>query len=110
MRSGAKYGAGEITMYDLIYMEDSKMDLQMIESYYDRIDSRITDRLLNALDDCVQSIQEMPYRYPKYPFYPEYRYATAKKYHVFYKVNEDRKVIEIHRIIYGSRDMESELT
>jgi plasmid stabilization system protein ParE len=50
-----------------------------------------------------------PYSCPVYEDVPDYRKLVVGDYLVFYIVNEDAKIVEIHRIFHGSRDIRQHL-
>jgi len=93
-------------MFSIKYMHGAKRNLLEIEKNLDTIDTRLTDKILQAIDERIQSLQEMPMRYPKYPHNPRYRWTGIHNYMIFYKVVGDNR-IEIHRILHGARDIES---
>jgi plasmid stabilization system protein ParE len=47
----------------------------------------------------------MPYMYPAYEYFPDYRKIVIGNYLAFYTVNEEDKTIEIHRILPGIWDL-----
>ena len=93
-------------MYNVKYMHGAKRNLLEIEKTLDAKDARLTDKILQAIDECIQSLQEMPMRYPTYPHNPKYRWTGVFNYMIFYKIVGD-SLIEIHRILHGARDIES---
>jgi plasmid stabilization system protein ParE len=63
--------------------------------------------LLNALDDSISILQQFPCSFKVYKpikeLEYEYRLLPVKNYVVFYVVKE--QVVEIHRILYGKKDL-----
>ena len=53
-------------MYDIKYMHGAKQNLLEIEKMLNIKDTRLTDKILQAISERIQSLQEMPLRYPKY--------------------------------------------
>jgi len=94
-------------MYKIKYVEKVKQNISEIEKNLDKIDKKLTDKILKALNERIQSLQEMPLRYPKYPHKPQFRWTAVHKHIIFYKVCDDRKIVEIHRIIHGARDVKN---
>jgi len=92
-------------MYVVKYMHGARHNLLEIEKYLDTKDTRLTNNILQAIDERIQSLQEMPMRYPKYPHNPRYRWTGTHNYMIFYKIVSNN-VIEIHRILHGARDIE----
>lgn len=65
------------------------------------------DDLLDAVDEAVRALSEMPYRHALYPLLfamkREIRFIPIKNYNLFYVVNEDQKTVEIWRLIHQLR-------
>jgi plasmid stabilization system protein ParE len=93
-------------MYDIKYMQGARINLLEIEKNLDAKDTRLADKILQAINERVQSLQEMPMRYPKYPHNPRYRWTGTYNYMIFYKV-VGSDMVEIHRVLHGARDIES---
>lgn len=96
-------------MYKIEYFPHSRDDLQAIEDYLDTIDHRLTNKIFEGIRLKIQDLEEMPLRYPKYMYRPEYRVLGIYNYLVFYKVIEETKTIEIRRILHGARNLEHEI-
>jgi plasmid stabilization system protein ParE len=54
-------------------------------------------------------LKDYPYSCPEYEDDPDYRRLVVGDYLVFYKVNEDDKTIEVHRILHGSQNIQKQL-
>ena len=63
--------------------------------------------------DTIRSLGVMPERYPIYEAEPWHsrglRYAAARSYLIFYMVDFQTQTVSISRIIYGGRDIRSQL-
>jgi len=97
-------------MYRIEYFPHARADLLEIENYLDKIDHRLTNKIFQAIRDRIQGLEDMPLRYPKYAYHPEYRVLGVHSYLVFYLVVEKSKTIEIRRILHGARNVEYEIT
>lgn len=93
-------------MYNVKYMHGARYNLFEIEKNLDTKDTRLADKILQAIDERIQSLQEMPMRYPKYPHNPRYRWTGVHNYMIFYKI-VGNNMVEVHRIMHGARDIES---
>jgi len=51
----------------------------------------------------IAKLKTNPFLCEKYQERPAYRRMVVGDYLVFYKILEDKKQIEIHRILHGSR-------
>ena len=96
-------------MYSIEYFPFVRDDLREIENYLDEIDPGITDKVLIAIQESIQSLDEMPFRYPEYVYRPDYRVVSVYNYMIFYVVAEDRKVVEVRRILHSARNLAHEL-
>jgi len=93
-------------MYQIKYMHGARSNLLEIEKNLDAKDTRLTDKILQAINERIQTLQEMPMRYPKYLHNPRYRWTGIYNYIIFYKV-VGNNVVEVHRVLHGARDIES---
>ncbi len=98
-------------MYSVIYSRESRTDLEDIYKY-------IADELMNKgvairqsknISKVIRRLSTMPKRYPVYRDEPwhskEIRYVPIDSYIVFYSVNENLKIVNIVRIMYGASDL-----
>ena len=92
-------------MYKILYIEIAKNNLKIIKKHLDSVDRRLTIKILCEISERILSLKDMPLRYPKYIDNPNYRWTGVKNYMIFYKVIEETKTIEIHRILHGARDI-----
>ena len=103
-------------MYELDFLPLAKRDINDIILYIaDTLDApQAALDLLDALEASVENLKEFPYMCRLYdiglPLELEYRALPVKNYLVFYVVLEDKKTVEIHRVIYAKRDMTKILT
>ncbi len=69
--------------------------------------------LLEALDQSISRLKDFPYSCRVYQpvklLEQEYRILTVKNYAIFYTVDEQKKLVEIARVIYAKRDLEKQL-
>ena len=97
------------------YTEDAEQDLQSIFDYVTNIllepvtAKNQTDRIINAVD----TLDHLPLRFRlwgKEPWRSKgLRVLPVDNYLVFYLPNEPQKSIDIIRIMYGRRDIETHL-
>lgn len=101
--------------YKVTYTESAKKDLKSIFGY---ISKKLlapenaagqTQRIMAA----VRKLDTMPRRYKLYeeePWYSqELRYFSIDNYLVFYKVNDEIGKVYVVRIMYGGRDIRTQL-
>ncbi|MDR1099836.1 MAG: type II toxin-antitoxin system RelE/ParE family toxin [Treponema sp.] len=87
--------------YKLKFLESAKDDKEEIKKYLNRYYPGTVKNFIKKLKNCIENIEETPYMYPKYEYYPNYRKAVVGNYLVFYKANEENKTVEIQRILPG---------
>jgi len=94
----------------VIYLPSAKLELDEIVDYIS-IELKAPEAALDfidAVDDMAHKLSDMPYRHPIYHSRfrsdSEVRFVPVRNYNVFYKVDEEHKTVEIHRIIYQRRD------
>ena len=90
-----------------------KYRLEYISTFYSDISQVIINlgeypqkakRLFAKLDKKLNGLTKMPEMYPVYEDFPVFRKITVEDYLVFYTVNVNDKLIEVHRLIYGRMD------
>lgn len=93
-------------MYKVVYLPTARRQLEDAVMYIstELCAPEAAMKLLDEVDDAVQKLTEMPYRFPIYhTFYAmkqEIRFFPVKNYNVFYVVNEETKTVEIWRILH----------
>ena len=97
-------------MYELVYLPVAKSDIENIVLYISKKLSspKTALNLLDAFEQAANALKVFPYAHEVYkfskPLSKEYRYVTVKNYIIFYTVFEDKKVVEIRRVLYGKMD------
>lgn len=70
--------------------------------------------MLNLLQKSIFSLDEMPGRYRIYDEEPwrsrNFHIMPVKNYLVFYIPDDNRKIVNVVRVIYGSRNLEEQLS
>ena len=96
-------------MYKVIYLPTARRQLEEAVTYIaeELCAPDAADDLLNAVDEAVRALSEMPYRHALYPLLfamkREIRFVPVRNYNLFYVVNEDQKTVEIWRLIHQLR-------
>ncbi|MDR2897761.1 MAG: type II toxin-antitoxin system RelE/ParE family toxin [Spirochaetaceae bacterium] len=99
-----------MSAYKVILLPIASQDLLDIVTYItEKLHApQAAEAFVLALDKLVEQLSQHPYSYPLYldkiPLEYEVRRAVVKNYLVFYAVTNN--TVEIHRILYGGRDME----
>jgi plasmid stabilization system protein ParE len=91
--------------YTVVFLSLARDDKVKIKSYLKQFYPSTPKKFITALKDRISALRDSPYMCPIYTHNPAYRKMVVAKYLVFYKVNDERKTIEIHRILPGSWDI-----
>ena len=93
-------------MYKLAYLPTARRKLEDAVLYI-ALDLCAPDaamHLADEIDETVQKLKEMPYRFPVYhtlyAMKHEIRFFPVKNYNVYYVVDEDTKTVEIWRVLH----------
>ena len=98
-------------MYTPKYLPSAACDIFEIEESLYEFSPSAADKFIEALDEKVENLTKQPLMYKVYEDRPYFRCMPLPyKYLCFYHVDEDVKIIRIHRILHGMRDIPSILT
>jgi len=102
-------------MYKLSYLPLANRDIADAVNYIadELLAPKAALDLLDSLDKSISSLKDFPYSCRVYrpvkPLEQEYRIMPVKNYAVFYTVDEQKKLVEITRVIYAKRDLDKQL-
>jgi len=88
-----------------VFLDLAFDDKRKIKTYLKQFYPSTPKKFVAALKDRISALKDNPYMYPVYVHNPAYRKIVVSNYLVFYKVNDEKKIIEIHRILPGSWDI-----
>jgi plasmid stabilization system protein ParE len=95
--------------YKIRPLESALEDMDSIITYLSQFYPNTPKKFKTALKRRFATLRRMPRLYPVYPDKPAYRKMLVNEYLVFYKIDEEDKCIEIHRILHSSRDINQHL-
>lgn len=95
--------------YKLKYMEDTLVDRTQINEYMSQFYPGTAKRFFTKLKKQTARLKDYPYSCPVYEDDLDYRVLVVGEYLVFYMVDDDSKVVEIHRVFHGSKDISKEM-
>ena len=93
-------------MYKGVYLPTARRQLEEAVVYIaeELCSPDAAASLLDAVDEAVRSLMEMPYRYAIYPtlytMKREVRFIPVKNYNVHYVVDGANKTVEIWRVLH----------
>jgi len=93
--------------YDIIYLKPAMGDVEEIRAYLSQFYPNTPVKFLTALKHGIEHLCDNPYLCAEYSDNPAYRKMSILDYLVFYKVFEEEKIVEIHRVLYGRRDLKT---
>ena len=103
-------------IWTVTYSAQARQDLQDIFEYiaYDLNEPKIAKNQTRRIMDGVHSLETLPMRHRLYDDEPWHSYGLRffpiDNYLVFYLTHESRKTVGVVRIMYGGRDVKTELT
>jgi len=95
--------------FNAVYLDPAMKDVVEIRGYLSQFYPSTPMKFLAALKKGVESVCENPHICPVYEDNPAYRKIVVLDYLVFYKVQETERIIEIHRVLYGMRNVKGYL-
>ena len=87
------------------YINSARIDVTEIRNNLSQYYPSTPLKFLKALKKSVETLRDNPLLYPVYEWNSAYRKMPVLDYLVFYKVFEAEQTIEIHRILYGKRNI-----
>lgn len=88
--------------YKIKYLPLAVQDLNDIARYLSGFYPQTARRVLKEMREKITKLGDTPRMCEVYALDPTYRKLVADQYLVFYHVNENVKVVEIHRVLRGS--------
>lgn len=103
-------------IYDIQISNQAEIDLRSIFEYIAFKLQSVQNAVdqLTRLEKSINSLDQMPDRFKAYEKEPWHsrglRVMSVDNYIVFYIPNHDTKVVNIIRVIYGGRDIDTQLS
>lgn len=94
--------------FEIRYLPLAVQDLDQMTEYLLQFYPDTASRTLREIEQKLAMLSQMPEMYEIYAPNPFYRKMIAGKYLVFYHVNEQRRTIDVYRILRGSWDIEKQ--
>ena len=102
-------------IYDIVISDQAEIDLRGIFEYI-AFELQATENAsgqLDRLEACIMDLDHMPKRYRQYELEPwksrGLRVALVDNYLVLYIPDDDKLVVTIIRVMYGGRDVDTQL-
>ncbi len=103
-------------IYTVIYSDAAKRDIDKIYEYiaYKLLAPKTAKKQVNRIIKIIDSLEKLPYRFSLYNEEPWFnnglRCTTVDNYMVFYYPIDKTGIVQVLRIIYGGRDIKTELS
>ena len=91
--------------YKVAYLDESKQDMKDIAVYLSQYYPNTARRFSEKVKKQILLLKNMPYMHPAYESDSFFRRMIVGDYLLFYSVNEERRLVIIHRIIHCSRNV-----
>ena len=91
--------------YKVVFLPEARADADEIMHYLSQYYQSTVISFFALLKKQISSLKSNHYIAQSYSEWPSYRRMLVADYLVFYKVDNASKMIEIHRILNGSRDI-----
>ena len=91
--------------YSIKYLEIARNDLKEVRGYLSRFYPGTTRSFLTDLRKQVNFLKDNPLMYEEYHDDAFYRRMPVGDYLLFYHVDDKKRIVEIHRVLHGSRDI-----
>ena len=89
-------------MYKIKYLPLAVQDLNEIARYLSGFYPKTASRVLKELREKITKLGDPPKMCEVYRLDPAYRRLVVDQYLVFYRVNDENKIVEIHRVLRGA--------
>ena len=88
--------------YKIKYLPLAVQDLNDIARYLSEFYPKTASRILKEMREKITKLGDTPKMCEIYRLDPTYRRMVVDQYLVFYRVNDETKVVEIYRVLRGS--------
>ena len=95
--------------YRIKYLSDTITDRNDIKTYLSQFYESTAKNFFALLKKKTAQLKSFPYSCPVYEDDSDYRVLVVRDYLVFYMVDEEEKIVEIHRIFHGSQDIKKQI-
>ena len=95
-------------MYTLEYLPSAVADILEIDAYLYEHSISAASKFADSIERLTETLIKHPLMYPVYEDDIYFRHMIILYgYRIFYHVDEEAKIIKVHRILHGTRDVKS---
>jgi len=95
--------------YRIKYLPTFPEDRDVIKAHLSQFYPGTEKRFFSLLKKKISRLKDFPHMCPVYELDPDYRKLVAGQYIVLYTLDENKAIIEIHRMLPGSWDILSHM-
>ena len=95
--------------YRIRYLPETLKDKAEIKQYLSQYYASTVKKFFALLKKRIAQVKQFPYSSPVYEDDADYRRLVVGDYLVFYMIDEANKIVEIHRIFHGLKDIRSQI-
>ena len=91
--------------YKLNTLAPAAEDIKEIKKYLAGFYQNTAKKFIRLYKQKTYRLRDMPYSCERYTDDPDYRRMVVGDYLVFYMVDDEKRIVDIHRVLHGSRDI-----
>ncbi|MDR2569551.1 MAG: type II toxin-antitoxin system RelE/ParE family toxin [Oscillospiraceae bacterium] len=95
--------------YRVDFLPKAERDMEDIEEYLSQFYPSTARKLFEKMHEKASMLEDLPYMCPAYEIDPDFRRMVIDDYLLFYTVNEEERMVDIHHIFRASRDITSQM-
>ena len=95
--------------YQVNFSENAKFDSKAITAYLAQFFTSTPRNFKNQLAKKVNLLKTTPFICQPYEFDPFFRRMVVGDYNLFYSVDEQKKLVTIHRIFHHTRNVNKDM-
>jgi len=92
-------------LYKIDWQDTATEDLKQIRAYLEQFSVETANRILSQLVDQANSLENFPARCRLINKSLNLRRLVVADYSVFYRIMEDKRLVQLHHIWHQSRDI-----
>ena len=89
---------------EIEYISAFYSDVQTVENFLEEYPNKVA-RIFAKAEKSISNLKDMPEMYPIYMDVPSFRFIVVEDFLAFYKFIKERRIIEVHRLLYGRMDI-----
>jgi addiction module RelE/StbE family toxin len=95
--------------FALVFLPSARKNMRDILNYQSKFYPGTPGKFFDRLREQIDGLKTMPQKYEVYGDFPYYRKMVVAEYLVFYHIDDEKKRVEVHKILHGSQDIRRQL-